>query len=150
MTDSQKHASAYYLMNYAIIITADFEKSNGRSIDDMAKHMGELFKTTWNPNESFNGFVKGVLKNWELFRTTSDPKMQIIKQTDEIFQFKTPLNINNLYLNEAYKNVCKNVSAKELLSIYETIFKTIADYLGYTYQQKLLDNGNWIELTITK
>ena len=146
MTDAQKHKRVYFILNYSLIVGASYAKTQGQTIEDFAKHFGEMSKTTWNPKAGFNGFIRGTVYNWESWRPSSCEAIVIQKQTDSIFQFKVPLEIKKMLGDKSYHNI----SFLELMSMYEILHKVIAKHLDVSYEQKIIENGNWIEITITK
>lgn len=146
MTDVQKHQRVNFMFNYMFIMGADYAKSQGQTVEDFAKHMGELSKTTWDSTAGFKGFIKGTLYNWESWRSSTSPQIQIMKQTNEEFQFKTPLDIKKILGDKTYHEV----SFQELMTAYNIVFEIVAKHLGVKYEQKLIEDGNWLEITITK
>jgi hypothetical protein len=144
MTDIQKHQRCISMMNYMMIVGADYAKSQGKSVGDFAKYLGDQVKTTWDINSGFNGFIQGTLYNWESFRSATSPAIEILKQTDDYFQFKVPLEVKKFMGDKMF-----NISFQELMQVYDIAFGIIAKHLGVTYQQNVLDNGNWLEITIT-
>ena len=36
------------------------------------------------------------------------------------------------------------------MTLYRIVFEVVAKHLGVNYEQKLIDDGNWMEITITK
>lgn len=145
MTDLQKHQRCISMMNYMMIIGADYAKAEGNSIEDFAKYLGNQVKSTWDVQSGFNGFIQGTLYNWESWRSATSPAIEILKQTDDFFQFKAPLEVRKFMGDKLH-----NITFEELMKVYSIVFATISDHLNVKYQQKLLDNGNWLEITITK
>ncbi len=146
VTDLQKQQRLVWLFNYNGMIGLNYAKSQGKTVEDYAKHFGELTKTTWDPNAGFDGFAKGMLYNWETWRLSTSPEIKITKQTNEIFQFKTPLEIKKILNDKIYHDV----TFEEIMTLYRIIFEVVAKHLGVNYEQKLIDDGNWMEITITK
>jgi len=146
MTDTQKQQRLNWLFNYTAIVGINYAKSQGKTVEEYAKYFGELTKTTWDPKSGFTGFAKGMLYNWESWRSSTSPQIQIMKQTNEEFQFKSPLDLKKLLGDKTYHEV----SFQELMTAYNIIFEIVAEYLGAKYEQKLIDGDKWIEITITK
>ena len=146
MTDTAKHQRVVYIMNYVMIAGADYAKQQGQSLEDYAKSLGDLAKTTWNKEGGFDAFVKGTLYNWESWRNSSNPSIKIIKQSEGFIQFTIPLEFNKWFEDG---NI-HDISFMNLMEMYAIMHKTIADYLGVSYEQKLIEDGNWIEITIKK
>ncbi len=146
VTDNQKLERMNFMTNVFIIIGADYAKSKGQSIEDYARYVGERVKTTWDINSGFSGFVNGSLYNLESIRSSTSPPIEFIKQTDNFVQFKAPLDMKKMM----GENKIFDISFKELVMVYEITFKIVAEHLGVKYQQKLIENGAWIEITITK
>ena len=146
MTNTQKHKRVYFIANSVLMVGANYAKAQGKTVEDFARHYGELSKYTWNIKDGYDGFVKGTLYNWESWRPSTSPAIQILKQTDKSFQFKTPLVIKQMLGGKPYYDI----TFEELIVMYKIIFEVIAEHLGVNYQQKLIDDGNWLEITITK
>ena len=146
MTDAQKHKRMYFIGNSALMVGANYAKSQGQTVEDFAKHFGELAKNTWNPDAGFKGFIRGTLYNWESWRISTSSTIQILKHTDNAFQFKVPIAIKQMLGGKAYYDI----TFEELMSMYGIIHEIIAEHLGVKYEQKLIDDGNWLEITIKK
>lgn len=144
MTDTTKHQRVVFVMNYVMIASANYAKQQGQSIEDYAKSLGDLAKTTWNKEAGFDGFVKGTLYNWESWRVSYSPYIKIITQSEGYIQFKVPLEFNKWFEDG---NI-HDLSFINLMEIYAIMHKTIAEYLGASYEQELIEDGNWIEITI--
>ncbi len=146
LTDTQKHQRVIWQLNHTAIIGFKYAKSQGMTAKEYGEYFGEFSKLTWDKDGGFDGFVKGLLLNWETWRASSSKAIQIIKQTDDIFKFKTPSNLKKITESNAYIGI----DYEELMTIYDGLFKTIANYLGVKYEQKIIEDGNWLEITITK
>ena len=144
MTDTAKHQRVVFGMNYMLISAANYAKQQGQSLEDYAKSFGDLGKTTWNKVAGFDGFVKGTLYNWESWRYSSSPNAKIITQSEGFIKFKIPLEFNKLFEDG---NI-HDISFINLMEYYAILHKTIAEYLGASYEQELIEDGNWIEITI--
>ena len=146
MTDSVKHKRIVFMMSYTTIVGASYAIQQGQSIEDYAKYFGNLAKTTWNKEAGFDGFVKGTLYNWESGRVSYSPEIKIITQSEDYIKYKVPLHINKYFKN----GNMHDISITDLLEIYAVMYKTIAEYLGTSYEQVLIEDGNCIEITIKK
>jgi hypothetical protein len=145
MTDIQKQQRLNWMGNYCIIVGANYAKAQGKSVEHYAKHFGEVAKTTWDPKKGFTGFINGTLNNWVSFCSSASPAIEITFQSDNKFVFKAPLDIKNMMAPEGIHGV----SFDELMTTYRIIFEEIGKYHNCLYAQKLVAEGNWIEITIT-
>jgi len=146
ITDLQKHQRLIYMFNHTGVVGLNYARSQGKTVEEYAKYFGEIGKKTWDPKAGFIGFSKGMLYNWESWRLSTSPEIIITKQTSETFQFKTPLDLKKVLGEEIYPGT----TFQELMTMYRIIFEIEAKHLGVTYEQKLIDDGNWLEVTITK
>lgn len=146
MTDNQKQQRLFFMTNYVMILGADYAKKQGQSMEDYAKFMGEQAKLTWNKEGGFDAFVRGMLYNWESYRDASKPYLKILKQSDGFIQFTLPIPIKDYFSNG---NI-NDISFEDLMKMYEIVSQTIADHLGATYEQQLVKDGHWVEVTIKK
>jgi hypothetical protein len=146
ISEIQKQKQLNFSMNYMMILGADYAKSKGMSIEDYAKYLGNTVKMTWDQNGGIFGFSMGVLYNWESCRSSTSPKIEILEKSDDYVVIKTPLDIKEMIGDKGIQNISFN----DLMSMYNIVFKIIAEYSGVKYEQKLIDDGKWMEITITK
>jgi hypothetical protein len=146
LTDAHKHHRLASQMCFVMIVGADYAKKQGDSMEAYAKHLGNLAKTSWKTEGGFDTFAKGTLYNWESLRHSTTPSMVIIKQSDDFIQFRTP---SNLIKNWFKDGDLYEMSFEDVLNVLKIAHEIIADHLGVTYEQKIVDD-NWIEVTIAK
>ena len=142
ITDTQKHSRMVGQANGIILNLISYAKSQGNSVEDVAKFTGDQFKTGWNKENGWEGFAKGCLHNWTIF--TPDNKLVILEQSETMlkFQSKTP------YVWLKNNGPQYNVSYDEYMTFLKINHKIIAEYLGADISFKEVEDG--IILTVKK
>ena len=141
----QKHNRAVYLTYLNIITAIAYAKSTGKTAADYSVYTGDLFKTSWNKENGFNGFVNGVLGNYESFRRDQDPPMEILEQSQDNLVLKWKINYKNIFEDGPRYNV----TYEDFNQWFDIVYNKIADYLGATYEQEVME-GDWLKITIIK
>jgi hypothetical protein len=142
ISDAQKHSRMIGQTNAIILNFINYAKSQGNSVEDLAKFTGDQFKTSWNKENGWEGFAKGCLNNWTIF--TPDNKLVILEQSETMikFQSKTP------YMWLKNNGPQYNVSYDEYMTFLKISHTIIGEYLGADISFKEVEDG--LILTIKK
>jgi len=144
-TTVQKHDRAVYLTYLNIITAIAYAKNTGKTAADYSVYVGDLFKTSWNKENGFNGFVNGVLGNYESYRRDQDPPIEILEQSPGKIVLTWKINYKNIF----EEGPQYNVTYVDLNQWFNIAYNKIADYLGATYEQEVME-GDWLKITITR
>jgi hypothetical protein len=142
ISDAQKHSRMVGQTNAFILNFINYAKSQGDSVEDLAKFTGDQFKTSWNKENGWEEFAKGCLNNWTIM--TPDNKLVILKQSETMlkFQSKTPF----VWLKNNGPQY--NVSHDEYMTFLKINHKIIGEYLGADIS--FTDASDGLILTIKK
>ena len=140
--DAEKHSRMVGQANGIILNLIGYAKSQGKSVEDVAKFTGDQFKKGWNKENGWEGFAKGCLHNWTIF--TPNNKLVILDQSETMlkFQSKTP------YVWLKNNGPQYNVPYDEYMTFLKINHKIIAEYLGADISFKEVEDG--IILTVKK
>jgi len=142
ISDAQKHSQMVNQANGFILNLISYAKSQGNSVEDVAKFTGDQFKTGWNKENGWEEFAKRCLNNWTIF--VPDNKLVILEQSETMirFQSKTP------YVWLKNNGPHYNVSHDEYMTFIKITHKIIGEYLGADISFTDVEDG--IILTIKK
>jgi hypothetical protein len=121
--------------NSLLLVEISHAKDLGQTVEEAAKYVGDLFKTTWNQEEGFEGFVKGSLFNFYCFAPYGE--MKILEQSDDHIIFEVT-NLNPWLKNNG---PVFNVTYEEYVVFLEIIHERIADYLNSSASVKENEYG---------
>lgn len=133
ITPAQKHN--YTIFQFWVMHAAgiNFAKAQGTSPYDYGKHIGNLFAPSWNKETGFDGFVNGLIYNWETFKSDEDGPMKIKENDDGSVTIEYPIKAWKKFLPEGNSYASFHESMESIRGIIETI----ADYLGCTIAQEI-------------
>lgn len=139
ITDAEKFANMAGQANALIVNSINYAKSLGKSVDDIANFSGEQFKTSWNKEMGFNGFVNGILYNSICFFPKAE--ISILEQSDKIVKYRI------FFDPEFIKSFpMLNVTFEEYLSFQKGVVIKIGEYLGAEYSHELKDNVLYVTI----
>ena len=141
----QKHNRVVSLAYGNIIPGIAYAKSTGKTAEEYSAYVGDLFKTTWNRENGFNGLVNGFLSLFESFRREQDLPMEILEQSDSKIVLKWKINYKYMFDD----GPVNNVTYDEFNQWFEIVNMIIAEYFDATYEQKITGD-DWLVITITK
>ena len=144
-TTVQKHNRAVYLTYANVIPGIAYAKSTGKTVEEYAAFVGDLFKTSWNKENGFSGLVNGTLFNFESFKREQDPPMEILEQSDRKIVIKWKIN----YKNRFNDGPVYNVTYDEFNQWFEIVNRKIVEYFDATYKQEVKED-DWLLIIITK
>jgi len=81
----------YYQLWAMFAAGIDFAEAQDMSPYEYGKYMGKVFAPSWNKDAGFEGFVKGMIYNWECFKTDQDGPLvvRVIDEGTVAIQFPT-------------------------------------------------------------
>lgn len=143
-TPEQKHQRtlSQFWTFYAAGI--NFAKSQNISPYEYGTYVGKLFALSWNKENGFEGFVNGMIFNWENFRTDADGEIIIKEKDDGTVIVKYPLAAWKKFLPEGNPYA----SFQESLECLKGVIEPIAEYMGCSCTQEVVEE--LIIYTITK
>lgn len=141
-TDIQKQWRLTSQMNVLVINSINYAKSVGQTVEELATFTGNQFKTSWNKENGWEGFAKGCLRNWLMFRP--DNQIEILEQSETMLKFKSKIPYARLKTDGPFYNV----SHDEYMTFLKISHKTIGNYLGASISFENVDKG--IIVTIKK
>jgi hypothetical protein len=139
--NSENYANMSGQATGLIATSINYAKSLGKSVDDFAYFTGDIFKTSWNKEMGFNGFVNGMIYNSIGFFPGA--KITILEQSENMIKYKiilTPEFIKKFPLF--------NVTLDEYLMFHKGVVLKIGEYLSANYSHEF--TGNEINVTIVK
>lgn len=142
LTDAVKHSMMVFQTNGMILNTINYAKSMGKTVEEVAIFTGDQFKTGWNKENGFVGFVNGTIRNWICFIPNST--VEILEQSNNMIKYKTGVVFPNLKKDSPQFNV----SYSEYLTFYRIVYERVGEYLGAEYSQSVVEDG--IIVTIKK
>ena len=135
-------AYSYYQADIFVINSINYAKSLGKNVEDIAGFTGDQFKTGWNKEAGYDGFVNGTLNNWRSIVPKGE--LKILEQDDSLIVFSA----NNMLTGLKSSGPQFNVTYDELLTFFRVAHEKIANYLGAIYTQKTTQDG--VVVTISK
>ena len=131
----QKHVRTTYMMWSWYSAGINFAKAQGVSAYDFGKYVGSVFAQTWNKEKGFDGFVSGMIYNWENMRFDSSPEIIVNEIDDGYVVVKTSAAIVKSYFPEGNPYA----SFEEGMDCMRGMLEQIGDYLGCTFSQEVTD-----------
>jgi hypothetical protein len=128
ISPSEKHNRTNYQFWVMHAAGINFAKEQGISPYDYGKHIGNLFAPSWNKEAGFEGFVNGLIYNWENFKSDEDGPMTIKENENGSVTIVYPIKAWKKYLPDGNSLASFQESMESLRGIGEPI----ADYLGCT------------------
>lgn len=136
-TPEQKHNRTMSQFWSVFAAGINFAKSQDISPYDYGKYIGNLFAPGWNKENGFDGFVNGMIFNWENFKTDADGPMVIKEKDDGSVIIILPVTAFEKYLPEgnAY------ASFIDAMDCMQGMLEPIADYLGCAVNQEVTEES---------
>lgn len=133
-THDQKHQRTIYQSWSVYAVGINFAKSQDVSAYDYGKYVGSLFAQSWNKESGFDGFVRGMIFNYENFRTEADGEIVIVENDDGSVVVKFPAIMLKKYFPEGNPYA----SFQEALDCFQGMLENIGDYMGCTAIQEVV------------
>jgi hypothetical protein len=140
-TDSQKVEYLIYQKNIMIGSYVSFAKSVGKSPEEVGAFTGSLYTSTWNKEEGFDGFVKGVLNILNAYMTGG---INIIEQSNN----KVIILGKSIFPELKKKDIVYNMTYSDFMKFQDALFGKIANYMGASF--KMVDEKDGIKITLDK
>jgi len=121
---AHKHQFMTGQVNAVFIGSISYAKASGKTVEDVANYMGELFSKTWKKENGFNGLLKGILHNSVCF--TPDGTVEILEQSGEMMKLKVTNFFPYLKKNGTYVGI----TYPEYLVFLRILMSKICDYMG--------------------
>jgi len=131
-TPEQKHKRAMYQSWSIYAAGINFAKSQNISPYEYGKFVGNLFAQSWNKENGFDGFVNGMIYNWENFRIDSDGQLVVKAKDDGSVIIKYPAVMLQKYFPEGNPYA----SFQDALDCMQGVLESIAEYMGCTIIQE--------------
>jgi hypothetical protein len=133
ISDAAKYTNMVGQANALMANTINYAKSQGKTVEDIARFTGEQFKTSWNKEAGYKGFVNGML----YISTCFFPKAEIgiPDQTENSITYKVVVDPEFLRIFPLF-----NVSFEEYLVFWRGAITIVGEYLGAEYMQEFKDN----------
>jgi hypothetical protein len=141
ISDGDKYENMAGQATALIVNTINYAKSLGKTLDEAASFTGESFKTSWNHEAGFKGFVNGTLYLSVLFFPGAT--ITINEQSENLMKSTVELSPEYIKIFPLF-----DVSLEEYLAFYKGVVTIIGEYLGAEYTHEF--NGNKISVTIRK
>jgi hypothetical protein len=131
----KRAVNQYWSLTAAAINQA---KANGITPYDYGKSIGKLYAPTWR-NPDFDGFVKGMLWNFEMFRAPQE-KQAVAKENSD---GSVTLSMDDKVIHGFFANKPFNVTYDEVLDYYKGITEVFASDIiqgktSYKHQDSVL------------
>jgi hypothetical protein len=131
--------------NWTVIYTVNiaYAKSLGQKPEDYGMFLGEAVAPSWEgiKGEGISPFIEGLYKN---FQTDVNCNWEILNESEKSVTVKM-----NRFGEEYVKEFADSgVSVKEYDKCSGKLLETIANYLGFEFEQELKED--WIVFTVSK
>ena len=130
----QKHQRTIGQYYYIIAAGINFAKSQDVSAYEYGKYAGSLFSQTWNKESGLNGFVRGMIFNYENLRTEADGEIVILENDDGSVVVKYPA----IMIKKYFPELNPYASFQEFLDFYLGFLENIGKYMGCTVVQEVV------------
>jgi hypothetical protein len=140
-TDDKKVERLIYQKNIMIGSYVSYAKSIGKSPEEVGAFTGNLYTSTWNKEEGFDGLVDGLLN---ILNSYMNGEIKIIEQSNN----KVVILGNSIFPDLKKKGVVFNMTYPEFLKFQNALFGKIADYMGAS--SKIMDTKEGVVITLEK
>ena len=141
LTVDQKYARMVGQTRASYLGWISYAKSLGKSVEEASVYSANLFKTSWNKEAGYEGFVKGMLYNWVCFVPNNE--IVILEQNSSMIKFRS----KNMYPGFRKAGESLGVTYDELILSWNIVGRIIGEYLGASYTQEVTDEGTFITIT---
>lgn len=135
--DAAKWQHMAFQANGLMVNTINYAKSLGKTVEEAARFTGEQFKTSWDKDAGFNGFVNGMLYINTCFLPQST--LEIMDQSATYIEFSIEFPTGFAESFPIYA-----VTLEEFLEFWNGIVVIIGDYLGAVYAQEMKDGKVYV------
>ncbi|WP_010662912.1 hypothetical protein [Marinilabilia salmonicolor] len=124
LPDSARYQRMVGQANFILLSEINYAKQMGQTVEEVATHVGNLFKTTWPAEKEFKGFVQGCLYNFYCYSPIGEVK--ILEQSDVHVVFET----TNLFSWLKENGSVFDVTYEEYITYLRIMHEQIADYMN--------------------
>lgn len=135
-TPEQKHRRTTYMLWSWYSAGINFANSQGVSAYDYGKYVGTLFAKGWNKENGFDGFVNGMIFNYENMRFATTDEITIKENDDGSVVVTYPAVMIKSYFPEGNPYA----SYQEGIDCFRGVLENIGDYLGCTVSQEVTED----------
>lgn len=135
LTELQKYQNSAIQWNGSWLIQISYARSLGRSVEDVARFVGDQLKVTIAGPGGFDGFIRNML--YTMVCIVPYGTVEIVEQTDYHIEYK----VTGLYSDLREGGSVFDVTWEDYLTFLQTMFSRAADYAGAIYSQKDTDEG---------
>ena len=125
-TSDQKLARMAYQYWTLTAAGINFAKTHGVTPYDYGKFMGNLFAPTWGAGNNFEGFIKGMIGNFESMRLISDPAIVVKEDNDGSVRISTNDKIYHRYFPDGKGYATYD----EFREYFRGLSEPLADHMG--------------------
>ena len=134
----KKKLTRTYIQTWAIIaVGVDFAKSQGVTPYDYGKYLGKVFAPSWNKEAGFEGFVKGIIYNWECFKIDEDGPMVIKEKDDGSVLLIIPIQTWKKYFPEENPYA----TFEDVIACMQAMIEEIADHMSSEAKVELTEES---------
>lgn len=133
----------YYQTWAMLAVGVDFAKSQGVTPYEYGKYIGKVFAPSWNKEAGFEGFVKGMIYNWESFKVDEDGPLVVKEKEDGSVLLILPIQAWKKYFPEGNPYA----TFEEVLTCMRAMVEEIADYLSSEVKPELTEESIIYELS---
>lgn len=141
LTVTQKYGNMLGQSRVLFVGWISYAKSLGKSVEDASTFCANLFKTSWNKDNGFEGFVEGMIYNWTCFVPNNE--IVILEQSDKMIKFKS----KNMYPGFRKRGESYGITYDEYMKSMNIFGEIIGEYMGSSYAQEVTDEGTFITIT---
>jgi len=136
LTGDQKHGRMLGQFWYLGAAGCNFAKTHGVTAYEYGKYIGNLYAPTWGEGNNFEGYVKGVIYNFECMRLNSDSGMVVKVNEDE----SVSIRLDGNFLKKLFPEGNGFASYDECVEFMKGVFEPISDHMGATIKIEFQEN----------
>ena len=144
LTLEQKHNRSLFQLYSMMKVGIKFANSQGVAPYEYGKYCGSQFAKSWNQENGYEGFIRGMIYNWESFRSVQDDPLVPEEMDDGSVEIKLPLDMMKRY----YREDDLYASFEEGLEAFRGMIEPIADRMGSVCKLEVIEE--FIVYTISK
>jgi len=124
--DSTRYQRMVGQTNIMLLAGINHAKELGKTVEETSIYLGDLFKTTWNQENGFEGFANGSLYNFCCFNPYGE--IEILEQSENHLVFEA----TNFCGWLKKQGPVFNVTYDEYLTCLRIVHEIIAEYMNST------------------
>ena len=136
LTGDQKHGRMIGQFWYLCAAGCNFAKAHGVIPYEYGKYIGNLYAPTWGEGNNFEGYVKGMIYNFECLRLSSDSGL-VVKENED---GSVSIRLDGNFLKRLFPDGNGFASYDECVEFLKGINDPIADHMGATIKIEFQEN----------